>query len=137
MWGHRAPISAVTARAIRVSVSSGRWGPCCSSEPIGIASTDEAPVASTSRQGEAVRSTGSAGGGGTAAWGGDSGAGTSPGRRPESHPYRLGHGYRHAVLPDLRVADQRLRPSARVERRQGRFTVAVHAFGVGSVEWQP
>ena len=32
-----------TAPAMRVSVSSGRWGPCCSSEPSGTASTGPRP----------------------------------------------------------------------------------------------
>jgi hypothetical protein len=38
---------AATAAAIRVSVSSGRCGPCCSSEPTGTTSTRRGPEATS------------------------------------------------------------------------------------------
>jgi hypothetical protein len=39
----RAVIARATAVAIRVSVSSGRWGPCCSVDPTGIVSPNGTP----------------------------------------------------------------------------------------------
>ena len=106
-----------TAAAMRASVSRGRCGPCCSSDPNGTARSLRPAVASTCGQVAAPRSTQAAG------------------RNAPAH----GHGNRHRRTVGTQPGVARDRPgTVRLRARcQGGFAVAVDALGVGAVERRP
>ena len=108
-----------TATAMRVSVSRGRCGPCCSSEPSGIASTGRGP-------GRLHLGPGGAG----ELHGLRRGPATGSGRAPAWAPVSASRPGRPWSAPPSDCGRRS------IQRRQRRLAVAVHAFGVGAVEGQ-
>ena len=101
---------------MRVSVSRGRCGPCCSSEPNGTARTARPPVASTWGQVAPPRST--------------------PLRRGAGGRKRTGVGTGTGVPSRPTFECPRTACGRVAPRRQRGLAVAVHALGVGPVERQ-